>query len=1094
MAINVVQASYISDADSGNYGSNITAGNSVFVVVVSYTTVNTPISTSAVTVAGQSLTKLMELNSPYTTQNQYFSIWGASNSPGGSSTVSATVNNGTSNPATGLALYEVSGLGNWTTVDQSASNSASTGTAASSGSTGTTTNATEFVLGAVVTANGLSAGPTGLTTYQGIGGYTYGEAGYSISSTTGTFSISGTESSSGTWCAGVVTIAPYTAPATVSSVKPANPGSTWKRHFRGTHQVPTYHVGISANVTGLVANATVAANYGSLYKALQLPSQKTQPGLTWKRRFQPESLHVTPRPSVPTPTPFIDTIGNLSVAGATATITVPILSPAYVGNTLIGVAKGSSSYIVSSVTDSQGNNWTVDVQGTGAGGPTDAVIRSIITKPLSTTDTVTITLSNSAGTNIAAIINQYQGIWATKDIGYSTASSTSVTTTTITSPNPTQYANELIISSVATGGASGQSLGFTVSSAQVAMTLRAQVPASPGLDNLAIADGLAVGNITPAVKWTWPTSETVSAVLASYTQTVLANIARPANPGRVWRRRYNQPEHLAPFWNAGPVNNNITVNGLVSNVNVVANFGSIKIAPSGSASTVTVAGQIGHTTDTLTGIVAQVNAAASFGNVIEQIPLPAKPVAPGRTWSRLFRKHQVLPYRSAANVNVYGLVSTVNVVANFGTVKAFVSESVSQVNVTASFGSVSEQIPLPATPIRPGRTWSKRFRKHQVLPYKSAANANVYGLTATVSVAANFGSITNKLTGNIAQVNIQSYLGTTNSALALPANQIRPGRTWLRQYRKHQVQPLNSAPNKSVTGLISTVNVSSAYGTSTVVPIGLGFKSQPGRTWKRRFSHRQIPPYYSKTVDNVTGLTATVNAQANFGSLSTPISLPAQPINPGMVWKRKYRRHSTPWYKSAANVNVAGLASSVTVAANFGTVKEFVTESTSAVTVQATFGSINRSVAQPALPVNPGKVWKRRFRRHQALPFRSAPNIVVAGLVSQVSVTANVGSEKIASVSFIAPVNPGRTWRRRYRRHTAPFIQSVFNLSIPGITARVTASSHSDAPDILVNIITASVWISAYPGSFKYYVPVLKWRTKIVKPSRGRVYNNSRYY
>jgi hypothetical protein len=89
------------------------------------------------------------------------------------------------------------------------------GTAIASGSTGSLSAANEFVLAALVSANGTTGTPTGLTggTWEVNGTiYTYNWAGYATPfSSTSAFSVSGTESSTGPWAAGIVTIAPGSA-------------------------------------------------------------------------------------------------------------------------------------------------------------------------------------------------------------------------------------------------------------------------------------------------------------------------------------------------------------------------------------------------------------------------------------------------------------------------------------------------------------------------------------------------------------------------------------------------------------------------------------------------------------------------------------------------------------------------------------------------------------------------------------------------------------------------------------------------------------------------------------------------------------------
>jgi len=213
VTIAVVQRTYVSGALSGSYPSNITATNSVFVAVISFNSSNVTIATSAVTVAGQSLTKLVEAQSAYlNSQTNYVSIWGAANSPGGSKTVSATSPNSSLNPADGLVIWEASGLGTSWAVDKSNSGSGS-GTAVSSGATGALSNAGQLVLGAMLAGQQTTGTPTGLTNTQAIdaGAFQYSWGGDSIDSTAASYTFAAT-ATSGTNVAAIVTVNPASAP------------------------------------------------------------------------------------------------------------------------------------------------------------------------------------------------------------------------------------------------------------------------------------------------------------------------------------------------------------------------------------------------------------------------------------------------------------------------------------------------------------------------------------------------------------------------------------------------------------------------------------------------------------------------------------------------------------------------------------------------------------------------------------------------------------------------------------------------------------------------------------------------------------------
>lgn len=213
---------------------------------------------------------------------------------------------------------------------------------------------------------------------------------------------------------------------------------------------------------------------------------------------------------------FLHVTGNVTVSATQQTIPVPVTTAASAGNTLIGVAKGSLGGVATSVSDTQGNTWSVDCTGTISAGPNTAIIRSVLTKSLSTSDTITVTMSNASGYNISAIICEYEGAYSTVDVAYGNADNTGLTSWTITSSAPTTHDGELVVSAVGTGGTTDEAQSFAITSATPSMTVRAQSPSSPGICNAAFADGTAASLVTPSVPWSWATSENITGVIASY--------------------------------------------------------------------------------------------------------------------------------------------------------------------------------------------------------------------------------------------------------------------------------------------------------------------------------------------------------------------------------------------------------------------------------------------------------------------------------------------------------------------------------------------------------------------------------------------------
>ena len=267
----VVQRSFVAGGTSGNYPSNIIAGNSVFVAIITFSASNVTIGSSAVTVAGQSLTKLFEVQSPYTTQTNYIAIWGAANSPGGSSAVSATVTNGSFNPGDGLVIWEASGLGNSWTVDKTNSGVTTASTSVSSGSTGTLSQAIELALGAMLFGNDGVSAPTGLANTQAINptfSYCWGGDSGTTSTTALTFAATGT---SGENLAAIISIAPAAAGA-AAFTQPGTAARTPARARKGGSQgstgapvippVPAQFTGPHAASAGRIAGTGYSSGSG----------------------------------------------------------------------------------------------------------------------------------------------------------------------------------------------------------------------------------------------------------------------------------------------------------------------------------------------------------------------------------------------------------------------------------------------------------------------------------------------------------------------------------------------------------------------------------------------------------------------------------------------------------------------------------------------------------------------------------------------------------------------------------------------------------------------------------------------------------------
>ena len=214
MTIAVVQSNDLNGSGASlSFGSGVTTGNTVFLVVVGYSSSSSALSVTSPTLGGSSVTGSSTLQS----EQLYYSSTGHNvghftfmlpDCPGGSAAVGWTAGGGTSIDA--AFIYEVSGLGASPALDQQAVADGTT-TAVASGTTPAITEAPEFILGAAAIYAGTVGGGTG----NGPGSPPWtvlepnfsGWAGYQIATSSGgTYSWSQTGVSADTWTCGIVTV------------------------------------------------------------------------------------------------------------------------------------------------------------------------------------------------------------------------------------------------------------------------------------------------------------------------------------------------------------------------------------------------------------------------------------------------------------------------------------------------------------------------------------------------------------------------------------------------------------------------------------------------------------------------------------------------------------------------------------------------------------------------------------------------------------------------------------------------------------------------------------------------------------------------
>lgn len=212
---------------------------------------------------------------------------------------------------------------------------------------------------------------------------------------------------------------------------------------------------------------------------------------------------------------FIHLVAQTSDGTTGDTMTASVINAASTGNTVIAVVKGSLGASTSKVTDSTGSNtWTIDATGTESDGPSVAIVRTVLAADLTTSDTITVTFSNSSTYNMAIIAAEYDGAWTTPDVTYVTDVA-SGTSGKVTTSSETAYANELVVEGIGLGGTAQQT--FTVSAGTPTPTLRGQAPTSPGIDNAALADTVTQSaGVSPTITWEWSSTTGGPAAIVTY--------------------------------------------------------------------------------------------------------------------------------------------------------------------------------------------------------------------------------------------------------------------------------------------------------------------------------------------------------------------------------------------------------------------------------------------------------------------------------------------------------------------------------------------------------------------------------------------------
>jgi hypothetical protein len=228
MAISVVQSKSFNATWSGSFGSNVAAGNTVFLYAFQYSNAGTAMGSSNPLFGGSAVgaaSKVLE-GQAAGSATVYGTIWMLPNLAGGAASVALTNSGGTIDSNVGLTAIEVSGLGATPAIDTANAPNpvVATGSGAStpsSGASGAMSQNPELILGllieygTVVTAPGAPwVAPTG--GQAGAGGTV---ADWQIATSSGSTYTFGTSTSGQKWVAAVAGIYAGSAPFLIPSTK-----------------------------------------------------------------------------------------------------------------------------------------------------------------------------------------------------------------------------------------------------------------------------------------------------------------------------------------------------------------------------------------------------------------------------------------------------------------------------------------------------------------------------------------------------------------------------------------------------------------------------------------------------------------------------------------------------------------------------------------------------------------------------------------------------------------------------------------------------------------------------------------------------------
>ena len=982
-----------------------TAGNCLVVIVAFYGSS----SAASVSGAGVGLTGFLDsftqvFDEPGTANSERVEFYVDLDCSGGGTEVSVTFSGGTGTKDTAIYVLEISGVATAGALDLTKGTTGS-GSSPSSGTSATSAQASEIVIAAVsafasstITLTGPSGAWTNLT--QLTSGTSLGLlVGYQVPTSTGTYSYTATSSPASSYAAALISL--KGAAAVVSSpYAPTRPGLTWKRRFQpeSEHMPPkqpsqpvTCQGSIAMAPMALTGTVSASAPSGRFVAAIQA-------GRSWLRRFQPESLHLPPRqPSQP-----------VTVAGSVAMAPMALQASAAQSQP-VRPQKG-------------GLTWTRRFQP-----------ESLRLPPKQPSQRVTVSGSLAmAPMAIAATAAQSQPV-PRQRAGLTWVRRFQPESLRIPPRQPSQpvvVSGAMAMAPMATSGAAveiqpvpAQRPGLTwrrrfrlgrMATPQPSQPVTAigSVALAPMVLSAAASQSQPVPPQKPGLTWgrrfrlgrqqvPQPSQPvTVSGSIALAPMALSAHGAEsypipPQRPGSTWRRlhhfgRQAPPQPSQPVVAAGSIAMApmaIAVSSAQTQPVPVQRPGLIwrrfhrlgRQPPPQPSQPVTVSGSVA-----MAPMALAASAAPSY-------PIPVQ--RPGLAWRRQYRLGRIAVPQPSQPVVVTGSITLAPMAVR---------------------GSEAQSQPVPRQ--RPGLTWRRLYRSGRQQPLQPSQPITSSGSLAMAPMAL-FG------------------LGAEGAPQALPPKPVQPGRAWLRQFRRHQV-------------VVSPVGRVNSTGSLAMTPMGLSGQSaesypvpaqRPGQTWRRVFrSGRMALRQPSQPVIAVGSVSLPPMGISGTAAPSYPV--PSQ--RPGLTWRRAHHLGRQITRQPSQPVTANGSMAMAPMALATGTsqsqpippqrpgltwIRRFQREllhvyprqSSQAITASGSLAlgpmSLSGTSAQsPPVPSQrPGRVWRRRFHFGRQVPRQPSQPVTASGSVALAPMA--ISSHATEPVYTLAPQRGGLTWRRRFR-------------------------------------------------------------------------------